>query len=94
MKTRTGAALAAVAVFAGSALLSPAVMAEDAEGAEKAALSAIETNRLQHELDARAARDAEAIAADAIFAASQLDLTVGLDKRPVSLTSVLLVSER
>jgi hypothetical protein len=94
MKHGTGAAVAAFAILAGSALPSPAARAEDAI-LDNRAVSANRTERLHQDLEARLRKDAAAIAAGAMRAATALDLTfeLDLDKRPAGPTSVLLVGE-
>lgn len=76
MKYRMGAALAVAAILTGSALLPAAVLADEsvATAAESEA-----TRDLQQELEARLQKDAEAVAADAMTAASNLDLPPALE---------------
>lgn len=89
MKYPFRAALAASMILTGSAILSVAALADDPKSDEKTEASTIEVNQLQRDLDLRALRDAEAMAADAMTAATNLEL----DIRPVASMSVLLVSE-
>lgn len=89
MKYNIGAALAAIAIFSGGAFLSPAVLAEDAKIAEKTEISATEAAQLQRDLETRAHQDAEAMATDAMLAATNLDL----DIRPAGPISVLMAGD-
>lgn len=92
MKYDIHALLAAIAVFGGSAFLSPAVLAEDVPGNEKieaTAADATQATQLQRDLEQRALKDAEAMAADAMIAAGNLDL----DIREAGPISVLMASE-
>ncbi|MGH8194611.1 MAG: hypothetical protein ACREQ8_09460 [Woeseiaceae bacterium] len=89
MKTPFRAALAASMILTGSAVLSTAALADDPKNEEKTVTSTIEVNQLQRDLELRALQDAAAMAADAMTAATNLNL----DIRSAASMSVLLVSE-
>ena len=90
MKTRRGAALAVAAILTGGLLPAAALADESAALAEPAAAQA-ETGDLQQELDARLQKDADAVAADAMTAASNLDLPLELAR--TSPRTLVLVSD-
>ena len=90
MKTRRGAALAVAAILTGGLLPAAAPADESAALAEPAAAQA-ETRDLQQELDARLQKDADAVAADAMTAASDLDLPLELAR--TSPRTLVLVSD-
>ena len=89
MKTRRGAALAVAAILTGGLLPAAALADESVARAEPAARA--ETRDLQQELDARLQKDADAVAADAMTAASNLDLPLELAR--TSPRSLVLVSD-
>jgi hypothetical protein len=94
MKHRTSVALMTSILLAGGGLLAGAALADDAAVAEQAqSASAAET--LQRSLDARLRKDAEAMAADAMLAATHLDLPVELEfeDRQFNPLTLVLVSE-
>ena len=88
MKLRIGAALAVAAMFTGAALL-PAAAGAD----EPAAAGQPTTEQLQQDLETRAQKDAEAMASDAMTAASDLDLDLPLEIERVSPRALVLVSD-
>jgi hypothetical protein len=81
------AALAASVILGGSTLLGPAARADDAPSGEKTAT--VETRQLERDLLELARKDAEAMAADAMIAATDLDL----DIRPAGPITVVLTSD-
>lgn len=87
------AAIVTTAILGGSALFSPAAIADNSKTgaslATETAISASRARELQRELKERAQKDAEAMASDALRAASELDLDIA----PAGLTSVLMASE-
>lgn len=91
MKTRMGAALAVAAILTGG-LLPVAALADDtgALPAEPATAPAA-SGDLQQELEARVQKDAEAVAADAMTAAGNLDLPLELAR--TSSRTLVLVSD-
>ena len=89
MNTRMGAALAVAAILTGG-LLPAAALADDNTVVAEAAAQA-ETRDLQQELDARLQKDAAAVAADAMTAASNLDLPLELAR--TSPRTLVLVSD-
>lgn len=91
MKSRIGAALAAAAMFTGSTLLSAAAMADEAAAAGSGTAPAATAQQLQQALEARVKKDAEAMASDAMTAASALDLPLDLER--LSPRALVLVSD-
>ncbi len=92
MKYRIGAALAVAAILTGSALVPMDARADDnPQAAAEAEASTVNYRELQKELDARLQRDAEIVAADAMTAASDLDLE--LEPARVSPRTLVLVSD-
>ncbi|HET6629221.1 MAG TPA: hypothetical protein VFG91_05575 [Woeseiaceae bacterium] len=94
MKYRTGAALAVAAILTGSAMLPTTALADEQTAAAAAAPDAAATAataELQQELEARLQKNAEAMAADAMTAASDLDLPLALEH--LSPPTLVLVSE-
>lgn len=93
MKHRTGVALAVLALVAGSGIAAPPAVAEDlpAAAGEAVAVGA----EYQRNLEARLLEDREAIAADAMSAATKLDLSARLDleERESSYHVLALASE-
>jgi hypothetical protein len=84
------AALAASVILGLSAQLAPAAWADDAQNDKKTETSTtVEIGQLEHELTQRARKDAEAMAADAMVAATDLDL----DIRPAGPISLVLASD-
>jgi hypothetical protein len=87
MKYGMGAALAVAAILTGSATLPTAVLADEAAAVESK--TGPVKKALQQELEARLQKDAEAVAADAMAAASDLDLPLELEGlRPGTLVLV------
>lgn len=90
MKYRMGAALGLAAILIGSAMLPTAALAdEDVAAAAEPEIA----GELQQELEARLKQDAEAMAADAMTAASDLDLPLELARVSVSPLTLVLVSD-
>jgi hypothetical protein len=84
------AALAASVILGGSTLLAPAARADDTASGEKTATSpSVEIGQLERHLAQLAREDAEAMAADAMIAASDLDLDIG----PAGPMTVVLASD-
>lgn len=91
MKTRMGAALAVAAILTGG-LLPAAVLADDSSALPAEPANAAAASRdLQQELEARVQKDAEAVAADAMTAAGNLDLP--LEFARTSPGTLVLVSD-
>lgn len=82
MKNRTGIALSVLALIAGGALCAPA-LAEDRAADDLRSTTAFEAEWEQN-LQARLDLDAQTIAADAMSAATELELSKRLDLEPAS----------
>lgn len=82
-------------MFGNAAFLSSPVAADELQAADAQDNSATEASQLQRDLEERAQKDAEAMAADAMMAATTLDLTahLDLDNGPASRTSLLMASD-
>lgn len=80
MKHRIGAALAAAAMFTGATLLPATAIADGQAAAASRPAAQPTTEQLQQDLEARAQKDAEAMASDAMTAASDLDLPLEFER--------------
>lgn len=78
MRSRTGVALGALALIAGSGLSALPALAEDAPDGDLETAAASEAE-WQQNLEARLTRNAQTIAADAMSAASELELSEKLE---------------
>jgi hypothetical protein len=86
MKHRIGAALAVAAMFTGATLPSAAIADDQPPAASRST-----TEQLQQDLEARAQKDAEVMASDAMTAASDLELSLDIER--VSPRALVLVSD-
>ena len=91
MDTRMGAALAVAAILTGGLLPAAARADESAAAAAEPAAAQAESRDLEQELEARLQKDADAVAADAMTAASNLDLP--LEFARTSPRTLVLVSD-
>lgn len=78
MRNRTGVALGVLALIAGSGMTALPALAEDTPAGDLETAAASEAE-WQKNLEARLTRNAQTIAADAMSAASEIDLSEKLD---------------